>query len=181
VTRRDAIRLAAAAALAPLAAPARSSALTRDDVKKMEQAAVAAAVGAEQTAMVAFEAIANGGMLDNLATGAMRVLLDHASQHAALLAQTFESQLGKDPPLPPTRTAIPGLAGLRGQQDALKLATELEGRAIAAHLRAVQQTRDAQLLTAIAGIVGSDGQGLVLLRQLVHTQPVPSAFERGAP
>jgi hypothetical protein len=180
MTRRDVIRLAAIAALAPLAAPARSSALTKDDLKKLEQAAVAQAVRAEQTVMVAFEAIANGGLLDNRARGTMRVLLDHASQHADLLAQTYKSQLGKDPPLPPTRAEIPGLAHLQGQRDALSLAAKLLDRAITAHLKAVQQTHDAQLLKAIAGIVGSDGQSLVLLRQLLHRRPVPSAFERGA-
>ena len=31
-----------------------------------------------------------------------------------------------------------------------------------------------------AGIVGSDGQSLVLLRQLLNESPVPAAFERGA-
>jgi hypothetical protein len=180
VTRREAIRAATVAATAPLALPARSRALTKDDLKKLEGAAVARAVAAEQTAMVAFEAIANGGLLDAPATATMRVLLDHATQHADLLAQTLKSEVGQDPPLPPTRTTIAGLAGLRRQRDALRLAVRLLDRAMVAHSSAVRQTLDAQLLKAVAGIVGSDAQGLVLLRQLLHTEPVPTAFERGA-
>jgi hypothetical protein len=179
VTRRDAIRRAAAAALAPLALPAGAEALTLDEVKKLERLAVAAAVAAEQTAKVAFEAIANSGVLDDRTTATMRVLLDHASQHADLMAETFREELGDDPPLPPKRTAIPGLAELRTQPEALRLATALEQRAIAAHLAAVRRTHNAQLLKLIGGVVGSDGQNLVLLRQLLHRPPVPRAFERG--
>jgi ferritin-like protein len=179
VTRREAIRRAAATALAPLALPAGAEALTLDEVKKLERLAVAAAVAAEQTAKVAFEAIANSGVLDDRTTATMRVLLDHASQHADLMAETFKEELGDDPPLPPKRTAIPGLAGLRTRPEALRLAAALEQRAIAAHLAAVRRTHNAQLLKLIGGVVGSDGQSLVLLRQLLHRPPVPRAFERG--
>jgi hypothetical protein len=179
VTRRDAIRRAAATALAPLVVPARAGALTLDEVRKLERAAVARAVAAEQTAEVAFEAIANSGVLDDRTTATMRVLLDHASQHADLMAETFKEELGDDPPLRPKRTAIPGLEALRTQPDALRLAVELEQRAIGAHIAAVRRTHNAQLLKLIAGVVGSDGQGLVLLRQLLGRPAVPSAFERG--
>jgi ferritin-like protein len=179
VTRRDAIRRAAATAIAPLALPAASGALTLDEVKKLERAAVAAAVAAEQTAKVAFEAIANSGVLDDRTTATMRVLLDHAGQHADLMAETYTEELGEDPPLPPKRTAIPGLDRVRSQPDALELAAKLEQGAIAAHLAAVRRTHNAQLLKLIGGVVGSDGQSLVLLRQLLHRPAVPRAFERG--
>lgn len=179
MTRRDAIRLSAAAAVAQLAAPVHADAVTKDDLKKLAAVAVARAVHAEQTVMVAFEAIANAGILDARATATMRLLLDHATQHAELLGQTMKSELGNDPPLPPTRTTIGGLAGLRHQPAALRLALQLLDRAIATHLGAVRETLDAQLLKQVAGIVASDGQSLVLLRQLLHAEPVPSAFERG--
>ena len=180
MTRREALRLSAAAAMAPLALPARSGAVTKGDLKRLTVAAVSRAVSAEQTAMVAFEAIANGGLLDARTTATMRLLLDHATQHADVLGQTLKSELAKDPPLPPTRAAIPGLTGLRRQTDALQLAVLLLERAIAAHLRSVRETLDAQLLKATAGIVGSDAQSLVLLRQLLRTEAVPGPFERGA-
>jgi hypothetical protein len=175
------LRLGAATAVAPLAVPRAAGALTRDELKQQERAYVARAVAAEQTAMVAFEAIANGGLLDDRTTGTMRVLNAHAGKHADLMAQTFKAELGEDPPLPPTRTAIAGLSGLHRPDDALRLAMQLLDRAVAAHLVAVKHTRDAQLLKVIAGIIGSDGQSLVLLRQLLRQQPVPSAFERGGP
>jgi hypothetical protein len=180
VTRREALRLSAAAAFAPLAAPVASAALTKDEIKKRTRLAVSRSVAAEQTAMVAFEAIANGGLLDARATATMRILLDHATQHASVLGQSLKSELGQDPPLAPTRTAIRGLTGLRRQHDALELAVRLLEHAIAMHLVAVRQSLDAALLKATSGIVGSDAQSLVLLRQLLHTEPVPSAFERGA-
>ena len=56
----------------------------------------------------------------------------------------------------------------------------LEGRAIATNISGIRTAYDSQIRQALAGIVGSDAQHLVLLRQLRHEQPVPSAFERGA-
>jgi hypothetical protein len=179
VTRRDAIRSAALTALAPLAVPAGAAALTLDELKKLERLAVARAVSGEQVAKVAFEAIANGGVLDARTTATMRVLLDHAAQHADLLAETYREELGEKPPLAPKRTAIPELARVRSAPDALRLAMRIEQRAIAAHLGAVRRSHNAQLLKLIAGVVGSDGQNLVLLRQLLHEPAVPHAFERG--
>ena len=180
MTRREALRLSAAAAFAPLTAPAASAAVTKDELRKHAAIAVSQSVYAEQTAMVAFEAIANGGLLDARTTATMRVVLDHATQHADVLGQTLKSELGHDPPLAPTRTGIRGLPGLRRQRDALELAVRLLERAIGTHVQTVRQTLDATLLKAITGIVGSDAQSLVLLRKLLHTEPVPAAFERGA-
>jgi hypothetical protein len=183
VTRREALRLAVggvAAAAAPLGAPAAARADVFDERKKQEKAAVSAAVAGELTTTVAFEAIANSELLGHSDTGTMRVLLDHAKVHADTLGEAMKDQLDDDPPLAPKRTEIEGLARLRGREDALRLAMRLERRAVAAHLAAVEKTHDAVLLKAIAGILGSDGQHLVLLRQLLGEPPLPSAFERGA-
>lgn len=181
MTRREAIARTAAAALAPLALPRTAAALTLDELKRLERLAVARALSAEQATKVAFEAIANSGVLDDRTTATMRVLLDHATQHADLMAQTYTSELGQEAPLPPTRTSIPGLARVRTQPDALRLAEQLERRAIGAHVAAVRRTHNAQLVKLIAGVVGSDAQNLVLLRQLLHEPAVPAAFERGLP
>ena len=180
MTRREAIRLAAAAA-APIAlsAPGRAGAITLDEVKRLEREAVAAGIAAEQTAMVALEAIANGGLLDDRARDALRVVLAHATEHAELLAEVYEEALEDEPPLPPKRTDIPGLSGLRRQRDALRLAARLQESAIAAHLASLRRTRRSELVQTIAGVVGSDGQSLVVLRQLLGEDPVRSAFERG--
>jgi hypothetical protein len=180
VTRRQAIARAAAAPLA-LAAPSRAGAITLDEVKRLEREAVAAAVAAEQTSMVALEAIANGGLLDDRSRAVVRLLLAHATEHAELMAEEYEDALDDEPPLPPSRTGIPGLAGLRRQGDALRLAARLHETAIAAHLAALRRTHKAELVKTIAGVLGSDGQSLVVLRQLLGRVPVPSAFERGRP
>lgn len=180
LTRRNAIGLAAAAGVAPgLALTRAADAITLDELRKLQRETVAASVAAEQTATVAFEAIANAGILDDRATATMRILLDHASQHAEQLAASFKEKLGEDPPLAPKRTAIEGLSGLRRQRDALRLAADLLEHAIAAHLESVRRTKHFEILKLIAGSVGSDGQGLVLLRQLLGEPPVPLAFERG--
>jgi hypothetical protein len=179
VTRREALARAAAAGLAPLAVPPGAAALRLEALRKIERRIVGGAVHAEQIAAVAFEAIANGGVLDDRTTATMRILLDHASEHAELLAKEFKKAYDDDPPLPARRAEIPGLAGLRDQRAALRLAERIEQHAITAHLAAVRHTHKGGILKLIAGVVGSDAQGLVLLRQLLEQPPVPSAFERG--
>jgi hypothetical protein len=181
VTRREALTRAAAAGLAPLATPPAAHALRLDELRRLEREAVGAAVRAEQVAKVAFEAIANGGALDDRTTVTMRILLDHASEHAELLEKQFKEVYGDEPPLAPRRTEIPGLVedGTSDQRHFLRLATRIEEQAIAAHIGAVRRTHKGQLLKLIAGVAGSDAQALVLLRQLLHRPAVPSAFERG--
>jgi hypothetical protein len=179
VTRRQALARAAAAGLAPLAVPPAAGALRLEALRTIERRIVGGAVHAEQTAAVAFEAIANGGVLDDRTTATMRILLDHASEHAELLTKEFKDAYGDDPPLPPRRAEIPGLAGLSDQSGALRLAERIEQHAITAHLAAVRHTHKGGILELIAGVVGSDAQGLVLLRQLLEQPAVPSAFERG--
>lgn len=180
LTRRRALALGAASAAAPLAAAVPARADVYDERKKLAKQAVAASVRAEQAAAIAFEAIANGTLLSHAAAGAMRVMLDHSKVHAETLGQAMKDQLDEDPPLAPKRTQIRGLASLRTQAQALRLAMSLEQRAVAAHVAMVQQTHDAVILKAIAAILGSDGQHMVLLRQFLREPPVPSAFERGA-
>lgn len=48
-----------------------------------------------------------------------------------------------------------------------------------AYLAAVRDLSDANVLRTVAGAMGTDGQHLVVLRQLAGQVPVPSAFERG--
>jgi hypothetical protein len=179
VTRRDALTRAAATGLAPLALAPAAHALRLDELRKLEREAVGGAVRAEQLAAVALEAIANGGVLDDRTTATMRILLDHASEHAELLAKAFKEAYDDEPPLPPRRAEIPGLADFHDQRGALRLAARIEEQAIAAHIAAVRRTHKGQLLKVIAGVAGSDSQALVLLRQLLGRPPVPSAFERG--
>ena len=179
MTRREAIARAAAAGLAPLAVAPAAHALRLDELRRLEREAVGGAIRAEQVAAVAFEAIANGGVLDDRTTAIVRVLLDHATEHAELLAKEFKDAYEEEPPLAPRRTEIPGLDDLRDQRAALRLAARIEEQAIAAHIGAVRRTHKGQLLKLIAGVAGSDAQGLVLLRQLLGRPTVPSAFERG--
>ena len=179
-TRRRALVIAsagAAAAAVPGSAP--RAAVDKDLQTKLERAATGSATYGEQTKMVAFEAIANGRLLGPHETATLRLLTDHATQHANLLGMLMKDELGVDPPLAPKRVAIPGLLSLRDSASALRFALDLEERAIGRNVAAVRVVHDAQVLKAIAGIVGSDGEHLVLLRQLLHEDPVPSAFEGG--
>ena len=175
-TRRQALAAAGTASLAA-AAPARAA---DDPDRARAERALRAAVAGEQTTAVAFEAIANSDVLREDHVETMRVLLGHAKAHAAALVDLYERQTGEDPPLPPTRTKIPGLDALDGQRQALELALRLQEEAIALHLDAVRLYRNPTMLRLIAGAMGTDAQHLVMLRQLIGRRPVPEPFERGA-
>jgi rubrerythrin len=172
-TRRQALATAGLVVAVPGVALGAS-----DDKQKRAQAALATALKLEQTAVVAYEAIANSGRLSGRATTLMRALLDDDRQHAAQLVTALEG-MGVKPPIPPRRATIPGLAGVHSDLGAANFAIELEQRAIGAYLEAVPNLSDANLLRTLAGAMGTDGQHLVVLRQVARRPPVPSAFERG--
>jgi hypothetical protein len=152
--------------------------LTEDDKKKREEAALVAALKFEQTAVVAYEAIANSGKLSSRVTELLRMLQDHDNQHAQQLVTALDSQ-GIKPPIPPRRAAIRGLAGVHDDASATVFAIDLELHAIGAYNQVVRYAGDPNLLRTVAGAMGTDGQHLVVLRQLVRQEPVPGAFERG--
>jgi rubrerythrin len=175
-TRRQAL---AGAAVALVAAPATPAALAaNDEEKKLAEAALAGALRLEQTAVVAYEAIANSGRLSARATALLRTLLDHDRQHAAQLVAALDG-MGVKPPIPPRRANIAGLAAVHDDLGAAAFALALEERAIGSYSVAVRHLSDANVLRTVAGAMGTDGQHLVVLRQLARRVPVPGAFERG--
>lgn len=174
-TRRQVIAAGAAAGVL-VAAPRAFAA--GDDEQKRAQLALASALKVEQTAVVAYEAIANSGRLSGRVTTLMRALLDDDRQHADQLVMALES-MGVKPPIPPRRATIPGLGAVRDDVGAADFALELELHAIGAYGEAVANLSDANLLRTIAGAMGTDGQHLVVLRQVARRPPVPGAFERG--
>jgi len=153
-------------------------ALAVGDEEKRAGAALASALMFEQTAVVAYEAIANSGRLSGRVTTLMRALLDDDRQHAEQLVVALED-MGEKPPIPPRRATIPGLGRVRDDVDAADFAIGLELRAIGAYLEAVANFSDANVLRTIIGAMGTDGQHLVVLRQAARRPPVPGAFERG--
>jgi hypothetical protein len=152
--------------------------LTKDERKKRGQAALVAALNLEQTAVVAYEAIANSGRLSVRVTTLLRMLQDHDNQHAQQLVPALDSQ-GVKAPIPPRRAAIRGLARVRDDSTAASFAIDLELSTIGAYSQVVRYVADPNLLRTVAGAMGTDGQHLVALRELARRDPVPGAFERG--
>jgi hypothetical protein len=177
VTRRQAIA-AAGVPVVLASVPGAALAATSDEQQKRARAALSSALQLEQIAVVAYEAIANGGRLSARATALFRQLLDDDRQHAAQLLSALES-LGEKPPIPPRRAKIPGLDRVRGDGAAAAFGIALEERTVGAYSSAVRYLADANELRTVVGAMGTDGQHLVVLRQLARLDPVPRAFERG--
>ena len=170
-TRRELIAATvaggAALALPPLALAA--------DEEEQARAAHAAVLKLEQTALVAYEAIANAGILKTT----LRLFLEHERQHADQLEAALEN-LGAKPPIPPSRADIPGLrAAQRSRQAAARFAVDLELRTIAAYQGAIREQLDSNVIRTSAGAMGTDAQQLVVLRNVAGLLPVPRAFESG--
>lgn len=178
-TRREAIAGAAAMPVLMATAPASLAAAGDDEAKQRAEAELTTALRIEQTAVVAYEAIVGGGRLSPRAAALMRQLRDDDGQHAQQLAMALDS-MGVKPPIPPRRANIPRLGAVRGDAAAARFGIALEARAVGAYSLAVRDVADANLLRIVAGAMGTDGQHLVVLRQLAGQAPVPGAFERGA-
>jgi rubrerythrin len=168
-TRRQALVAAGASLLVPAVARA-------DAEHDQAKATLSAVLDLEQTALVAYEAIANSGVLKDV----LRQFLDQERQHAAQLADALDN-LGAKPPIPPRRAGIQGLDGaVRSRDQALRFAIRLESRTIAAYQAAIDATVDSNVVRTNAGAMGTDAQQLVVLRELAGLDPVPRAFETGA-
>jgi hypothetical protein len=132
-------------------------------------------LGLEQTALVAYEAIANSGLLKDV----LRGFLDQERQHAAQLASALDA-MGAKPPIPPRRAAIQGLdAAARSRPAAARFAIALELRTIAAYQQALRDLTDPNAMRVSAGAMGTDAQQLVVLRQIAGEDPLPRALETG--
>ena len=168
-TRRQALVVAGASLLVPATALA-------DAAHDHAKATLSAVLKLEQTALVAYEAIANSGVLKDV----LREFLDQERQHAAQLAGALQN-LGAKPPIPPRRAGIIGLdAAVQSRAAALRFAIELESRTIAAYQAAIAATVDSNVVRTNAGAMGTDAQQLVVLRELAGMDPVPRPFETGA-
>ena len=167
-TRRQALMAAGAA----LAIPSIALADAEQDQAKVSLTAV---LRLEQTALVAYEAIANSGILKDV----LRGFRDQERLHAAQLQQALTG-MGAKPPIPPRRTDIPGLqAALRSRAAATRFAIDLELRSIAAYQTALRDLTDANTMRVSAGAMGTDAQQLVILREIAGEDPLPHALETG--
>ena len=104
----------------------------------------------------------------------MRSLLDQTA--AAEQLSRLDSQGSRRRP---AATPLSRLARVRDDARAAAFAIVLEERAVGAYLEAVRNLADPNLLRTLAGAMGTDGQHLVVLRELARRPPVPVAFERG--
>lgn len=101
-TRREALVLAAATAAPVLAGAAPALGAGDDAAKKRSEDELATALQLEQTAVVAYEAIANSGRLSGRATTIFRALQADDRQHADQLITALDA-LGVKPPIPAAR------------------------------------------------------------------------------
>lgn len=160
------------AAGAALVVPAVARADAAEDRAKTSLAAV---LRLEQTALVAYEAIANSGVLKDV----LRAFLEQERQHVAQLQAALES-IGAKPPIPPRRAAIEGLRdALRSRPAAARFAIALELRTIAAYQDALRDLTDPSFMRVTAGAMGTDAQQLVVLRRIAGEDPLPRALETG--
>ena len=142
-------------------------------------AILAAAIGLEQTAVFAYDAVARGGLLDPATKRIATHLRDQESEHADALTAAVSGFGGRAPAKPTSATQVTGLSGLGSQREVLSFAVELELMAVAAYYDAHRKLRDARLLQTGASIMANEGQHLVVLRQALGRQPTPTAFENG--
>ena len=141
------------------------------------RAALTAVLRLEQTALVAYEAIANAGVLQDT----LRVFLEHERQHADQLEAALVN-LGAEPPIPTSRGDIRELeAAQDSRYAAARFAISLELRTVAAYQGAIRDASDPNVVRICAGAMGTDAQQLVVLREAAGLQPVPRAFETGRP
>ena len=181
-SRRDLLRRGIAIGGAALAAATVPTLLgVRDAFAAAEDdgAILRAAVDLEQKAAFAYATVAGGGVLDQRVKAVARRFGAQETEHADALSTALGGFGGGPPAKPASGRDVKGLDGLKSQRAVLRFAVELEQMAIAAYYDAHRKLRDARLLQTAASIMADEGQHLVVLRQALGQDPVPTAFPHG--
>lgn len=178
-TRRAALRRGlATGAVVAMAAPIMLRARTAGAAESGDIEIVEQAVELEQAAAIAYDAIAGRDLLDGEVKKAATLFAEQQREHVAALVAALED-LGGSRPGPHAPEEIEGLAELGSQEEALRFAIELEDELVATYRDAAATLESAAVLMTAAQIVGNAAQHLVVLRQQLGEDPVPSAFETG--
>jgi rubrerythrin len=180
-TRRDAVRrgiVVGGAVLAATSIPVLLRVRTAFAQAEGDAGILHSAIGIEQTAVVAYDAMAKSGLLDPRIEKVTQLFRDQEQEHADGLITALEELEGEAPPEPRPED-IEGLGDIKSQTDILNFAVELENMAVAAYYDAHGRLEGSRLLQTAAQIMANEGQHLVVLRQALRKNPVPDAFERG--
>jgi len=183
-TRRDLVRrgvligglTVAAASVPTLLEVGRAFAQADGDVPIL-----AHAVGLEQSAVLLYAFANISGKLEPRMRRVARHFEQQEQDHTNSLITALE-QLGGTPPAKPVHIEeIKGLpqAAAGGRKALLEFAVAFEEMMVAAYYRAARDLSDAKLIQTGASIMGSEGQHLVVLRQALKRNPVPTAFATG--
>ena len=136
------------------------------------------AIELERTAVIVYRTAASGDLLDAEVRKAAELFAQQEAEHADALIAAL-SDLGGTAPKPPKAADVAGLDELDSQDEVLEFAIELENMAVVAYDDAAARLTRADLLKTTAQIVSNEAQHLVVLRQQLGEDPVPSAFETG--
>jgi rubrerythrin len=140
------------------------------------------AIRLERIAVLAYGFAIDSTLLTPALAGVARRFRGHEQAHADALT-TALTDLGGTPPPPPkledVDSVVEGIGDLRSQADVVRFAIELETATVAAYYDAQRKLVDAKLLQSGVSIMANEAQHLVVLRQAVHRDPAPRAFETG--
>jgi rubrerythrin len=183
-TRRDALRRGLFAGGAALSAAAVPGLLTAGRAFAQEaetsigdSGIVEGAVNLEQTAVLVYETGAQSGFLGP-AESTAKLFAGQEQQHADVVIKMLRN-LGGTVPAPPLPQDVPGLSEVKTRAAFLDFVLRLENEAIATYADAIQNLQDPVLMKPMAQIMANEGQHLVVLRQALGADPVPSATPTG--
>lgn len=138
---------------------------------------IAGLAGLEESGALAYATALQAGLLKSSASAA-ELFRSQKRQHAAALTALLEG-LGGTVPAPPRPEDLPGLSEVKTEPQFLSFAVGLENNSIAASIDALMNVGATQTYRPITEIMANDGQHLVVLRQALGSNPVPSAFPSG--
>jgi len=180
-TRRDAVRrglVAGGAAIGAALVPALLSVREAFAAAQTDAAILASAIRLENTAVAAYAAAVKSGVLTPQFRRTAELFGRQEAEHAAALTAALKG-LGGTPPTGTDAKLLAPLGRARSQKQVAEFAIQLETMAVAAYYDASKMLQQARLLQTSAQIMANEGQHLVVLRQALAKDPVPSAFENG--
>jgi hypothetical protein len=186
LSRRDfALRglLAGGAAFAAAAAPAAFGAASAfgqadADTSDTDTEILVGLIGFEQQAVLGYEAAIASGTLGDFQVAATK-FAEQEREHSRLLTDAL-TKIGGEPLPAPEADGVPGLTQARTREEYLTFLIGSENQLVAAYLEGQKELGAADLLILSAQNCTNVGQHLVVLRQALGTDPLPSALPSGS-
>jgi rubrerythrin len=145
-------------------------------VDRGEAPLVEGVIQLELTAQVAYETAGKSDLLKGSVKELANLMARHEKEHADAL-KLILSDIGGNIPQAPKPEEVSGLDDVKNERTFLEFALEMEDNQVVTYVDLERKASDERLRRLGAQAMANEGEHLVMIREELGRNPIPSAFE----